>query len=149
MANKQIVDYTSGTFAPTAEVLQQPAAGGIYKKVNLAQLLGFKMSLFACTQSGTNPISLTAIYDTIGGWSSNYSSPGRYTIDNAAILLAGKTFVFSEQGTSPAGFATLAANRETDDSIRIEIDEADGAGGWSAANNAIGGTFYIAVILAE
>lgn len=111
MANKQIIDYSAGTFAPTDVLLKQPAAGGIYKKVNLLSLLGFKMWIARGLQSGTAAPTWTELYNTLGGspaWTR--AAAGKYigTLAGAFPQLQVLPFCFTEPFDTNRGISVTA-----------------------------------------
>jgi len=106
MADKQIVDYSSGSYSPNDVLLRQPSAGGIYQKVNLPSLLGYNVYSALLTQTGTNAPVPTVLQNTLGGsivWAR--SSQGIFTGTLAGTFTVGKTLFVA---LNPEGITTGA-----------------------------------------
>jgi len=140
MANKQIIDYTLGSFDPQALLLQQPSAGGIYNKVAILQLLGFDYIIGSVVQIGSDPpnwISSVTSLSSPGTWSRN--SIGSYSLNNTAAFNADKTAVFI--GSAISGFYT--GSYQSDNEVLIESSDSS----TNAADDLLAPGYILIIIL--
>ena len=103
MANKQIVDYSAGTFNKTDLFLSQPAAGGLYTKKALTELLGFKIYAFQFSQTGTSNPVITELLNTIGTITWTRLAVGNYRATSSGLFTGPMIFL-------PGGLASGAAS---------------------------------------
>jgi len=114
MANKQIIDYAAGVFSTSDVFLKQPTAGGIYKKVSLAAILGFKMAFGYVSQVGAGAPTITELYNGIGGAITGArSSAGNYELQGTGLFTLNKTLIvpfdtigFTSMPLTVSGFAS-------------------------------------------